>query len=150
MKPWFAALTLVACISLVAFGRPNSASPAATPSEDDFRKMEQVWLDAAAVPDLETLRKMFSDDFMGTAFGGGVLSKNDVVPAGGSTSTHMPKCTLENSSVGIFGDTAVVMGQAQMEDPQKPEEIRMTTVFQKHGDVWQIIAVHMSKAPEGK
>src|ERR1035438_7982621 len=76
MKPWFAALTLVACISLVAFGRPNSASSSATPSEDDFRKMEQAWLDAAAVPDLEALRNLFSDDFMGTSFGGGVLSKN--------------------------------------------------------------------------
>ncbi len=146
MKPWFAALTVVACISLVAFGRPNSASSAATPSEDDFRKMEQAWLDAAAVPDLDALRKMFSNDFMGTSFGGGVLSKNDVVPPSGSSPNHMPKCTLQNSSVGIFGDTAVVMGQVEMEDPQKPEEIRMTTVFQKHGDVWQIIAVHMSKA----
>jgi ketosteroid isomerase-like protein len=58
----------------------------------------------------------------------------------------MPKCTLKDSSVRIFGDTAVVMGQVEMEVPQKPEEIRMTTVFQKHRDAWQIIAVHMSKA----
>jgi hypothetical protein len=26
----------------------------------------------------------------------------------------------------------------------------MTTVFQKHAGDWQIIAVHMSKAPEGQ
>jgi len=38
------------------------------------------------------------------------------------------------------------MGHVEMEVPQKTEDIRMTTVFQKHGDSWQVIAVHMSKA----
>jgi hypothetical protein len=40
--------------------------------EDDFRKLEQAWLDATAVPDPPALRKMSSDDFMGTSFGSGV------------------------------------------------------------------------------
>jgi hypothetical protein len=38
------------------------------------------------------------------------------------------------------------MGNVEMQVPQKSEIIRMTTVFQKHGDDWQVIAVHMSKA----
>jgi hypothetical protein len=38
------------------------------------------------------------------------------------------------------------MGSVEMQVPQKPESIRMTTVFQKHGEGWQVIAVHMSKA----
>jgi ketosteroid isomerase-like protein len=115
--------------------------------ENDFRKLEQTWLDAASVPDLPVLQKMLSDDFMGTAFGGGsVLSKNDVVPPSGSTANHFPKCTLRDSTVRIFGDTAVLMGTVEMQDPQKPEDVRMTTVFQRHGDRWQVIAVHMSKA----
>jgi ketosteroid isomerase-like protein len=116
--------------------------------EEDFRKLEQAWLDASSGPDLPTLRRMFADDFMGTSFGGGVLSKGDVVPADGVTATHMPKCVLKDSTVKIFGDTAVLMGSVEMQVPQKAEEIRMTTVFQKHPDGWQIIAIHMSKAPE--
>ena len=63
---------------------------------------------------------------------------------------HMPKCTLKNSTVRIFGDTAVLMGDVEMQVPEKPQEIRMTTVFKKHAKDWQIIAVHMSKAPEGQ
>jgi len=62
------------------------------PGRRRFRKLEQAWLDAASVPDLPALRKMFSDDFMGTSFGGGVLSKNDVVPAEGVSANHFPKC----------------------------------------------------------
>ena len=149
MKTWLPVLGVVICISLLAFGRPGRTATAII-GEDDFRKLEQAWLDAASVPDLPALRKMFADDFMGTSFGGSVLSKRDVVPPDGSNANHMPKCVLKNSTVRIFGDTAVLMGDVEMQVPQKPEAIRMTTVFQKHGEGWQIIAVHMSKAPEGQ
>jgi len=145
MKLWFGAPALVASIIFLAFAHTNAQPSAAIPSEDDFRKMEQAWLDAASVPDLPALQKMFSDDFMGTSFGGGVLSKSDVVPPEASAN-HLPKSTLKDSTVRIFGDTAVLMGHVEMAVPQKPEDIRMTTVFQKHGDDWQVIAVHMSKA----
>jgi len=148
MKTWLAAAGLVICISLIAFGRPSGRPATTNLGEDDFRKLEQAWLDAASVPDLPALRKMFSDDFMGTSFGGEVLSKSDVVPTDGVSANHFPKCALKDSTVRIFGDTAVLMGHVEMEVPQKAEDVRMTTVFQKHGEGWQIIAVHMSKAPE--
>ena len=144
MKTWFGALAFVAGIIFLAFAHTNAQPSATTPNEDEFRKMEQAWLDAASVPDLPALQKMFSDDFMGTSFGSGVLSKNDVVPQ--ASANHLPKSTLKDSTVRIFGDTAVLMGHVEMEVPQKPEDIRMTTVFQKHGESWQVIAVHMSKA----
>lgn len=145
MKSWLTVLGLMACVSLVVFGRPNVQPSAARMGEDDFRKLEQAWLDAASVPNLPALRQLLSDDFMGTSFGGGVLSKDDVIPAPGVAANHMPKCTLKDSTVRIFGDTAVLMGQVEMEVPSKPEQIRMTTVFQKKADAWQVIAVHMSK-----
>jgi ketosteroid isomerase-like protein len=146
-KMWLTGLGLVACFCVLAFGRPNASVSSTNMTEDDFRKLEQQWLDAAAVPDLPALRRMFADDFMGTSFGGaGVLSKADVVPADETPASHMPKSTLRDSTVRIFGDTAVLMGSVEMQVPQKPESIRMTTVFQKHGEGWQVIAVHMSKA----
>ena len=148
MKIWIGVLTLLACISLLAFANPHVRPSTTTLTEDDFRKLEQVWLDAASVPDLPALQKLFSDDFMGTSFGGGVLSKNDVVPPSGGSANHFPKCTLQNSTVRIFGDTAVLMGEVQMQVPKKPEDVRMTTVFQRQGEEWQIIAVHMSKTAD--
>ena len=144
MRIWLAALVVLFCVSLLAFVHPPARATSAKLGEDDFRKMEQAWLDAAAGPDLPVLR-MFSDDFMGTSFGGGVLSKSDVVPADGVHANHMPKCVLKDSTVRIFGDTAVLMGDVEMQVPSKAEDVKMTTVFQKHADEWQIIAVHMSK-----
>jgi ketosteroid isomerase-like protein len=146
MKIWLAVLCLVGCFCLLVFARPDASGLPANMTEDDFRKLEQSWLDAEAVPDLPALRKMFADDFMGTSFGGGVLSKDDVIPPDGSNANHFPKSTLRDSTVRIFGDTAVLMGSVEMQVPQKAEQIRMTTVFQKRGESWQVIAVHMSKA----
>jgi ketosteroid isomerase-like protein len=150
MKNWLVALGLAACFGMLAFGSSNApgTSNSNPRTDDELRKLEQSWLDAAAAPDLPTLRKMFADDFMGTSFAGGVLSKTDVVPPDGSTASHMPKSLLKDSTVRIYGDTAVLMGEVEMQVPQKPEMIRMTTVFQKRGETWQIIAVHMSHAPE--
>lgn len=145
MKTWLGALGVVVCFSLLAFGQPITGAAPASVSEDDFRKLEQAWLDAASVPDLPVLRKMFSDDFIGTSFGRSVLSKDDVVPPDGTDAPHFPKCTLKDSTVRIFGDTAVLMGTVEMQGSQKAEEIRITTVFQKHPGGWQVIAVHMSK-----
>jgi ketosteroid isomerase-like protein len=148
MKKGLVVLGLLVCLCLLAFARPGTSTAPANMTEDDFRRLEQGWLDAAAVPDLPALRKMFADDFIGTSFGGGVLSKRDVVPAGGASGNHMPKSMLRDSTVRIFGDTAVLMGTVEMQVPQTPEEIRMTTVFQKRVEGWQVIAVHMSKAPK--
>jgi len=148
MRIWMAVLSLGGCLCLLAIGRPTTSSASANMTEDDFRKLEQNWLDAAAAPDLPILQKIFADDFMGTSFGAGVLSKTDVVPPDGSTANHMPKSILRDSTVRFFGDTAVLMGAVEMQVPQKPEQIRMTTVFQKRGAEWQVIAVHMSKAGE--
>jgi len=141
-------LGLAGCLCLLAFGRPSPSGVPASVNEEDFRKLEQNWLDAAAGPDLPALRKMFADDFMGTSFGAGVLSKTDVVPADGMHANHMPKSVLRDSTVRIFGDTAVLMGAVEMQVPEKAEHVRMTTVFQKRGGDWRVIAVHMSKAGE--
>ena len=148
MRSRRAAFSLLIGLSLIAFGLPTAGTTPVNISEDGFRKLEQVWLDAASAPDLPALSTMLSDEFMGTSFGVGVLTKTDVVPPDGSTSNYMPKSTLKDSTVKVFGDTAILMGTVVMGDSAKPEDVRVTTVFQKHPEGWQVIAVHMSKATE--
>jgi ketosteroid isomerase-like protein len=147
MKNWLAGVGLVACLALFAFGRSNPSTSSSNMTENDFRKLEQNWLDAASTPDLPALRKMMADDFMGTAFGGDVLSKSDVVPPDGVNANHMPKSQLRDATVRQFGDTAVLMGTVEVQGAPDAGTLRMTTVFQKRGEDWKVIAVHMSKSP---
>lgn len=49
-------LFLLVGIAIAAFGRPHSSASPATLSEDDFRRLEQAWLNAST-PDLPALAK---------------------------------------------------------------------------------------------
>lgn len=146
MKKWLAGVTLAICTVGMAVSQSNSSDDAAGAN---LLKLEQQWLDAAAAPDLPALRKLISDEFMGTAFGPNILSKTDIVPADGSTANHMPKCSLVNPTVKVFGDTAVLMGNLKPEGASE-YGFRVTTVFQKQEQGWRIIAIHMSPAGMGK
>ena len=55
-----------------------------------------------------------------------------VHPAGVSAN-RFPMSALADSTVRIFGDTAVLMGKVEMQSQQKSEIIPMTTVFPKQG-----------------
>jgi ketosteroid isomerase-like protein len=139
----FATVLLIAFLSSLSAAQSNTS---ANPGADEIRNLEQQWLDAAAGPDLPTLRNMFSNNFMGMAFGRPrVLSKEDVIPPGGASTNHMPTSKLTNSTVRVFGDTAVLMGHVQPQDAQEGAFL-VTTVFQKYPQGWQIVAIHMSAA----
>ena len=142
MKYRLAVATLVTLLCTLVLGHSSAYG---NNVEDQLRRMEQQWLDAAAVPDLPALRKMFADDFMGTAFGPNVLSKEDIIPPDGNTEQHLPKSSLRQSSVRVYGDTAVLMGDVQPQNAGA-EGYRVTTVFQKRAQGWQIIAIHMSRS----
>ena len=142
MKSLLTVAVSIVLLSLLGTAQSNTSS---TNVQDEIRKLEQRWLDAAAVPDLPVLRSMFANDFMGTAFGPKVLSKNDIIPRQGPVQNHLPKCSLTSSTVRVFGDTAVLIGDVQPEDANE-EGYRVTTVFQKQGPSWEIIAIHMSAA----
>ncbi len=68
MRIWMAVLTLAGCLSLLAFARPNAASLPANMTEDDFRKLEQNWLDAEAgaqpAGSAEDVRRRFHGNFL--------------------------------------------------------------------------------------
>ena len=64
---------------------------------------------------MTTLQPLIADDFVGTAFGPGVLAKADVVPAEGGSDNRMLKSSLTESTVRVFGNTVVVMGSVAVE-----------------------------------
>jgi len=131
---------VVVC-SFVLLARSNAPKP-----EDQIVQLERDWLAAEASADMPTLERLIADDFMGTAFGPGILTKSDIVPSGGDNANRLPKSFLEESTVHVFGDTAVLMGWV-LADDKKLGGLRVTTVFQKRPPGWQIIATHMSRAP---
>lgn len=139
MKKLFTIMGVVAFLCPLMIGGSQTVSDNL---RDELRQLEQQMLDSAAAPDLLVLRKILADDFMGTAFGPRVLSKTDIVPPDGASANHLQKLILGQSTVRVYGDTAVLMGTAQAADTT--DNTRITTVFQKRPQGWQIIAIDLS------
>jgi len=135
-------MALIFC-SLAPIAKPN---PSTDKGEDQIVQTERAWLAAEASDDLPALRRIVADDFIGTAFGPNVLTKTDIVPPEGASSNRMPKSSLRESTVRVYGDTAVLIGNVVNDDPKQPGNLRVTTVFQKRPQGWQMIAAHMARA----
>jgi hypothetical protein len=61
----------------------------------------------------------------------------------------MPKSRLKESTVRVFGNTAVVMGSVAYETLPQPG-FRFTLVFLNRGQGWQMIAAHLVNPPSAK
>jgi ketosteroid isomerase-like protein len=74
------------------------------------------------------------------------LRKDDILPALEANTNRFPKSSLGESTVRVSGDCAVLMGTVVFDDPNLVG-LRVTNVYQKRGDGWQMIAAHLSPIP---
>ncbi|MGA8872001.1 MAG: nuclear transport factor 2 family protein [Candidatus Acidiferrales bacterium] len=145
MKRSVAVISLIAVLCPLVWARPGAPAPK---PEDEIAKLERDWLAAEAAGDLATLRGLIADDFIGTSVGPGVLTKDDIVPATEEDGAgRLPKSSLRESTVRVFGDCAVLMGYIAFDDVKQPGGLRVTSVYQKRGGRWQMIAAQLSPDP---
>jgi hypothetical protein len=136
-------VALIVCIAAtLSFARGQTDTSNSKP-EDQVAQLERDWLTADGKGDVAVLRRIISDDFIGSSFDGGVLSKQDIVPErtgpGGFAGA-----TVGDTTVRVFGDTAVLMGVINTAGgPVK--QIHVTLVVQKRPQGWQMIAAQMTR-----
>lgn len=111
-------------------------------AEDQVVQLERDWLAADGKGDVAGLRRIIADDFMGSSFDGRVLSKEDIIPQGGGPGGFAGAAPGE-TSVRVFGDTAVLMGSVKTAGAQ-PGEFHVTLVCQKRPQGWQMIAAQLA------
>jgi len=150
MKRQFRSVIMLAAVGLTAAAQaiPRSLPQNSNP-EDAVLQLVQSWLNAESDGDSATLDKLIADDFLGTGPGGNILNKTDIVPPGGGERPKMPKSRLKESTVRVFGNTAVVMGAVAYESLPQPG-FRFTLVFLNRGPGWQMIAAHLASPPPAK
>ena len=147
MRRWLLVVSLaMALASVVLAQATRNIAEHSTKVEDEILKLQGDWLSAEARGDPAALDRLFADDFIGTAFGGNVVNKDDVIPREGGGNRLWAKSTLKDPTVRVFGNTAVVMGRVVVEDPQQPGEFRFTMVYMKRAAGWQVVAAHLSRS----
>jgi ketosteroid isomerase-like protein len=146
-RQWLQFAIALASLSLSACLLAPGAKAQNAKESDELVGMVQKWLDAEASNNRATLQKMISDDFIGTSFGGTIVSKDDIVPPMQSGDRHFPKSSIKESIVRVFGNAGVVMGRIAPENASQPMGFRFTIVFSKQPQGWQMIAAHLSRPP---
>jgi len=150
MKRQFRSVVMLVAVGLIAAVQVTpKGMPQGSKTDDAVLQLVQSWLNAESEGDTATLDKLIADDFLGTAPGGGILNKTDIVQPGGGERPKMPKSSLKESTVRVFGNTAVVMGSVAHETVPEPG-FRFALVFLNRGQGWQMIAAHLASLPSAK
>jgi len=113
--------------------------------EDELIPVVREWLAAEQSGNRAALDKIIADDFVGSAFGGNVISKDDLLPPEGLDGPRFPKSVLKEATARAFGTTGVVMGRIGMENPSQPGHFRFAIVFMKRTAGWQMVAAQLAR-----
>ena len=133
-----AILCIGATVSLAQDARSNSKP------EEQVAQLERDWLAADAKGDAASLRRIISDDFVGSSFDGSLLSKRDIIPES-SGPGGFAGATPGETNVRIFGDTGVLMGVINAAGGPPPRQIRVALVCQRRAQGWQMIAAQLTQ-----
>ena len=136
-----AAVLLILSIAFAT--QPTAVQPPRV--EDELISVVREWLAAEQSGNRAALDKIIADDFVGSAFGGNVISKNDLLPPEGQDGPRFPKSVLKESTARAFGTTGVVMGRIGMENPSQPGNFRFAIVLMKRQVGWQIVAAQLAR-----
>jgi ketosteroid isomerase-like protein len=135
-------VVLIICAATLSFAQEQVVK-ANSKLEDQVTQLERDWLAADAKGDAAALRRIIADDFIGSTFNGGLLSKEDIIPEGTSPG-GFAGATLGETNVRVFGDSGVLMGVINTASEPQAKPIRVTLVCQKRMQGWQIIATQMT------
>lgn len=138
-----------ACLTLIVFTVSSyialsAQTTASMTPEDQVAQLERDWLAADRKGDSAALDRMVANDFLGSAFNGNMLTKQDIMPQGG-TPGGLAGVTPSDTSVRVFGNTAVLIGFLIKGNEASPARTRVTLVCQKRAQGWQIVAAEMAR-----
>jgi hypothetical protein len=74
---------LFICIGATLSVAKRQATSSTSKPEDQVTQLESDWLTADGKGDAASLRRIIADDFIGSSFDSGLLSKGDIIPQGG-------------------------------------------------------------------
>lgn len=139
----FIGVFLTICIGAAMGAAQDSSVKSKNAPEEQVKQVELDWLSADAKGDAASLQRIIADDFIGTSLNGGLLFKADIIPQNAGPG-GFAGATPSQTNVRVFGDTAVLMGTVNT-GATHSDQIRVTLVFQKRQQEWQIIAAHLSR-----
>jgi ketosteroid isomerase-like protein len=129
-----------------------AAAPAPTPDprevEAEIIQLERDWVAAILKKDVDTLNRLLSDDFVGTAPSGGNFSKTQAIEDLKSGAYSIQSMEMDEVSANIYGNTAVAFTSQEEKSTYAGKNnsghYHFTNVWIKRDGNWQVVASHGS------
>jgi len=150
MKHAIAVLLLSVALVSLAHAQKNGATPGTVTSEQTLLKLENKWVDALVKADTAVLDSLLADTYVDTDEGGHRSDKQAVLSILKSGDLKMNSIKLSDMKAYIYGDAAVVTGNAAQSGSFKGQplaaSILFTDTFIRKGGSWKPVASHRTAA----
>jgi ketosteroid isomerase-like protein len=145
--------SLSACTQPAQTGTETPGLSAAAPSpeavEAEITQLERNWVAAILSKDAATLDSLLAEEFNGTSPTGSTFPRTDAIDELKSGRYTVEAMTLDEISVNVYGDTAVVFTsqeeKSKYDGKDNSGHYHFTNVWVKRGGKWQVVASHGSR-----
>ena len=113
-----------------------------------LRKLEEKWTESYKKRQIDILSSLLADDFVITVEDGNTYSKSGYISHSADPSVQVDVAELSDLKVRMHGNTAVVTGAYHEKGKSNGKTYeyhdRLTDVWMKIGNKWQVISSHYS------
>jgi hypothetical protein len=112
---------------------------------EEILRLQQARTEAMLAKDEPALQKFLDDDLIHIHSSGRIDTKASFIDNLMKGKTGYKKISYNNVKVGIYGDSAIISGNAVIETIQSNLDLIFTTVWVKSGGNWRSISWHTTK-----
>ena len=135
------------CLFFLLIGTAVFAQSNGSPDEAAVLSVQRQWLEASQQGNVEALRQIIDDDFVGSTPDNHIVDKQGLLPPKGNEpmlgNTHFASLHAK-----VIDNTAVVFGN--MVTPRDPTALRFAMVYTKRAGTWKMIAAQLVPASAAK
>lgn len=139
-----ALLLLASCHA--AWALPHHESRAV---HKEIEGMEQQWRQALVSNNVNEMDRLLADDYIGITSNGTLETKPEALAQRRAGTVRITRLDLSDTHVRVYGDTAVVTSQAQVEGTNGASDIsgqyRYTRVYNRRLGQWKIVSFEASR-----
>jgi ketosteroid isomerase-like protein len=149
-------LLLVACLAGIPI--PGYAMAVPLLHRDDrlhreIESLEAQWRTAVLQNDVATVNRLLADDYLGINPNGTLETKADALALRRAGTTKISSIDPINMKVRVYGDTAVVTSQVQLEGHDGDRDIsgryHYTRVYSHRSGEWKVVSFEASRIAPG-
>ena len=144
--PYAVAALLVLASCHPAWGLPHHEK---SEIHKEIEALEHEWQQAVVTNNVGDMDRLLADDYVGISSNGTIENKQQELAQSSAGTVRISRMDITDTRVRVYGDTAVVTSQAQLEGTNGTSDIsghyRYTRVYARRLGQWKIVSFEASR-----